>query len=216
MDLGLTGKVALVTPGGAIAEAIAARLRSEGCTVTADERHPDLHILVWCGHSDICGRIDEIDSEKMKNFLQNNLLVPWDLVRRVAPAMRKRRRGRIVFVVDAAAKVPGVEALPASVCGAAQLALVKSLSDDLGRDGVLVNAVCVSQVSGHPARAIAQPYIGRSLEQQESQWGRDVPLARRGTPEDIANAVAYLASERASFVLGANIDVDGGYQRSYI
>ena len=205
MDLQLKGKAALVAPDNAVAKAIAARLRDEGCTIASEADSPD--IVIWCGVS---------ESLELEPLLKAELLAPLDLVRKVAPAMRRRRSGRIIFVIDAAAKVPGVDALPASVCGAAQLALVKSLSDDLGRDGVLVNAVCVSHVDGHPARAAPQPYIGRSLEQQESGWGRDVPLARRGSLGDIANAVAYLASARASFIAGSNIDVDGGYQRSYI
>ena len=56
-------------------------------------------------------------------------------------------------------------------------------------------------------------YLGRSLEQQETGWGAEVPLGRWGTPDDIANAVAFLASERAGFICGSNIDVDGGHQR---
>jgi NAD(P)-dependent dehydrogenase (short-subunit alcohol dehydrogenase family) len=56
-------------------------------------------------------------------------------------------------------------------------------------------------------------FLGRSLEQQESGWGRTVPLGHWGTPDDIADAVVFLASDRASFVTGTNIDVDGGYQR---
>jgi len=57
-------------------------------------------------------------------------------------------------------------------------------------------------------------FLGRSLEQQESRWGAEVPLGRWGEPEDVASAVAFLASERAGFIVGANIDVDGGHQRS--
>jgi 3-oxoacyl-[acyl-carrier protein] reductase len=57
-------------------------------------------------------------------------------------------------------------------------------------------------------------YFGRSLEQQETKWGAEVPLGHWGAPEDVANAVAFLASDRAGFICGANIDVDGGHQRS--
>lgn len=216
MDLGLSAKVAFVTPGSAVADAIAAGLAAEGCTVTGDENDPRIEIAVCCADADAPGRIDEVPAERLQSLLQANLLSPWDLVRRLAPQLRRRGSGRVIFVIDAAAKVPGIDVLAAAVCGAAQLALVKSLSDDLGRDGVLVNAVCVSRVAGHPARAIAQPFIGRSLEQQEANWGRDVPLGRPGSLQDIANAVVFLASGRAAFVVGSNIDVDGGYQRSIV
>ena len=58
-----------------------------------------------------------------------------------------------------------------------------------------------------------EQYLGRSLEQQQTGWGATVPLGRWGKPEDIADAVAFMASERAGYIVGANIDVDGGHQR---
>ena len=84
-------------------------------------------------------------------------------------------------------------------------------------------ARCSAIICGGPSR-IKSPltenlklynevYYGRSLEQQEAKWGAEVPLGRWGTPEDIANAVAFLASNRSEFICGANIDVDGGHQR---
>lgn len=217
MDLRLKGKVALVVPGTTpVGTAIAQRLASEGCSVTADEDAPRLDIVVCCAEADAPGRIDDVPAERVQALLQAQLLGPWEIIRRLAPRLRRQGSGRIVFVIDEAAKVPNHDALAAAVCGAAQLAFVKSLSDDLARDGVLVNAVCLSKVAGHPARALAEPYIGRSLEQQQKQWGLDVPLGRAGSPQDVANAVAFLASERAAFIVGSNIDVDGGYQRSYL
>jgi 3-oxoacyl-[acyl-carrier protein] reductase len=83
----------------------------------------------------------------------------------------------------------------------------------------LVNAVCPSRIAT-PLTAELTLYnevsLGRSLEQQESQWGAEVPLGRWGEPDDIANAVVFLASERAGFICGTNIDVDGGHQRSIL
>lgn len=217
MDLGLKGKVALVFPGTTpVGAAIAARLASEGCSTTSDENAPRLDIVVCCAEGDAPGRIDGVPAERVLALLQAQLLGPWELIRRLAPRLREQGSGRIVFVIDAAAKVPHHDALAAAVCGAAQLAFVKALSDDLARDGVLVNAVCLSKVAGHPARALPQPRVGRSLDQQQRQWGLDVPLGRAGSPQDVASAVAFLASGRAAFIVGSNIDVDGGHQRSYI
>jgi 3-oxoacyl-[acyl-carrier protein] reductase len=93
---------------------------------------------------------------------------------------------------------------------------VKSLSDDLGRYGILVNAVCPSRISSPLTSDLVideEQYLGRSLEQQESGWGSTVPLGRWGDPDDIATAVAFMVSARAGYLCGANIDVDGGHQR---
>jgi 3-oxoacyl-[acyl-carrier protein] reductase len=90
-------------------------------------------------------------------------------------------------------------------------------ADYLGRDNILVNSVCPSRISSPLADRLdltGEILLGRSLEQQESQWGAEVPLGRWGVPDDIANAVAFVASDRAGFIVGSNIDVDGGYQRS--
>ena len=116
--------------------------------------------------------------------------------------------GRIRFLSNAIAS---------TITNAAQHAFVKSLSDELAPDRILVNAVCPSRIKSpltDTLKLYNEVYLGRSLEQQESKWGAEVPLGRWGTPDDIANAVTFLASDRAAFIVGANIDVDGGHQRS--
>jgi 3-oxoacyl-[acyl-carrier protein] reductase len=131
--------------------------------------------------------------------------------------MRRRGGGRFIVVIGQAGKVPQANAIASAVTNAAQHAFVKSLSDELAPSKVLVNAVCPSRIRSPLTDTLAlhdEIHLGRSLEQQETRWGAEVPLGRWGTPEDIAHAVAFLASERAGFICGANIDVDGGHQRS--
>jgi 3-oxoacyl-[acyl-carrier protein] reductase len=130
--------------------------------------------------------------------------------------MKSRGGGRFIVIVGQTGKVPQANGIVSTVVNAAQHAFVKSLSDDLAPSGILVNAVCPSRIESpltHGLTLFNEVHLGRSLEQQESKWGAEVPLGRWGTPEDIANAVAFLASERAGFICGANIDVDGGHQR---
>jgi 3-oxoacyl-[acyl-carrier protein] reductase len=125
--------------------------------------------------------------------------------------------GRFIVIIGQTGKVPQANAIPSTVVNAAQHAFVKSLSDEFAKDKILVNAVCPSRIKSPLTDGLKlynEMYLGRSLEQQESQWGAEVPLGRWGTPDDIANAVAFLASERAAFIAGTNIDVDGGHQRS--
>lgn len=260
MDLGLTGKTALITGGtSGIGLAIAEKLAAEGCAVavcgrdreridgalaaldwpgangfSADLADPaqvaalvddvietfgGIDIVVSNAGTHLPGRLDEIPADKLLRHFQTKVQGPWELARRVAPHMRARGGGRFIVIIGQAGKVPQASAIASAVVNAAQHAFVKSLSDDLAPHGILVNAVCPSRIKSPLTEGLTlynEVYFGRSLEQQESRWGAEVPLGRWGVPDDIANAVAFLASKRAEFIVGANIDVDGGHQRMIV
>ncbi len=262
MDLGLSGKSALVTGGtSGIGLAIARRLGEEGCTVTicgrdstrlatalndlrarairchgviADMNEPAqvaalvratlaamgrIDVVVSNAGTHLQGSIEQVTAEQLELHLRTKVIGPWELARQVAPHMRAQGSGRFIVIIGQAGKVPGANVIASAISNAAQHAFVKSLSDDLGRSNVLVNAVCPSRIASpltDTLRLFNEHYLGRSLEQQEAQWGAEVPLGRWGVPEDIANAVAFIASDRAGFIVGSNIDVDGGYQRSIL
>jgi 3-oxoacyl-[acyl-carrier protein] reductase len=255
MDLGLKGKVALVTGGSSgIGLAIAQKLAAEGCEIAicgrdrgkldsavaslksakafaADLCVPQevatladnvikafggIDIVVSNAGTHLPGRLEEIDGDTMLEHFKTKVLGAWQLARSVVPHMRKRGGGRFIVIIGQAGKVPQGNAVASTVINAAQHSFVKSLSDDLAPDGILVNAVCPSRIKTPLTDHLTlynEVYYGRSLEQQESKWGAEVPLGHWGTPDDIANAVAFLASERAGYICGTNIDVDGGHQR---
>jgi 3-oxoacyl-[acyl-carrier protein] reductase len=256
MDLGLTGKTALITGAtSGIGLAIAQRLAQEGCRIAicgrtqvkldgalatlpgsrgfiADIGKPidvatlvertieafgRLDIVVSNAGTHISGRIDDVAGDVVLRHFQTKVLGPWELARWAAPHMRRQGGGRFIVIVGQTGKVPQANAIPSTVVNAAQHAFVKSLSDEFAKDNILVNAVCPSRIKSPLTDGLKlynEMHLGRSLEQQEAGWGAEVPLGRWGTPDDIANAVAFLASERAGFIVGTNIDVDGGHQRS--
>jgi NAD(P)-dependent dehydrogenase (short-subunit alcohol dehydrogenase family) len=175
-----------------------------------------LDIVVSNAGTHVRGSLEEVAPDSVEAHFRTKVLGAWELARHAAPLMRRQGNGRFIVVIGQAGKVPGRSVLASTVVNAAQHALVKSLSDDLGRDGILVNAVCPSRIESPLTQGLAidnEVYLGRSLEQQQSGWGQTVPLGRWGKAEDIADAVAFMASERASFICGSNIDVDGGHQR---
>jgi 3-oxoacyl-[acyl-carrier protein] reductase len=176
-----------------------------------------IDIVVSNAGTHLPGRLEEVETGALAQHIETKVLGPWELAKRVAPQMRRQGGGRFIVIIGQAGKVPQANGIASAITNAAQHAFVKSLSDDLARDNILVNAVCPSRIKSPLTDGLTlhnEIFLGRSLEQQEARWGAEVPLGRWGTPEDIANAVAFLASDRAAFIVGANIDVDGGHQRS--
>jgi 3-oxoacyl-[acyl-carrier protein] reductase len=176
-----------------------------------------IDIVVSNAGTHLPGRMEDVETEALTRHLETKVIGPWALAKAVAPHMRRQGGGRFIVIIGQAGKVPQANGIASTISNAAQHAFVKSLSDDLARDKILVNAVCPSRIKSPLTDGLTlynEVFLGRSLEQQESRWGAEVPLGRWGTPEDIANAVAFLASDRAGFIVGANIDVDGGHQRS--
>jgi 3-oxoacyl-[acyl-carrier protein] reductase len=256
MELGLGGKVALITGGSSgIGLAIARKMAGEGAKVaiagrerakldaaaadisgargfSVDLRDPAkvarlvddvvaafgrIDIVVSNAGTHLAGRLEEVETAELTRHIETKVLGPWELAKRVVPHMRRQGGGRFIVVIGQTGKVPQANAIASTITNAAQHAFVKSLSDDVARDNILVNAVCPSRIKSPLTEGLTlhnEVFLGRSLEQQEARWGADVPLGRWGTPDDIANAVVFLASERAGFIVGANIDVDGGHQRS--
>jgi len=176
-----------------------------------------IDIVVSNAGTHLPGRLEEVETGALARHIETKIVGPWELAKRVVPHMRARGGGRFIVIIGQAGKVPQANGIASAISNAAQHAFVKSLSDDLARDNILVNAVCPSRIKSPLTDALGhlhnELYFGRSLEQQETRWGAEVPLGRWGEPDDVANAVAFLASERAGFIVGANIDVDGGHQR---
>jgi len=176
-----------------------------------------IDIVVSNAGTHLPGRMEDVETQALTWHIETKIIGAWQLAKTVAPHMRKQGGGRFIVIIGQAGKVPQANGIASAITNAAQHAFVKSLSDDLARDKILVNAVCPSRIKSPLTEGLTlynEIFLGRSLEQQESRWGAEVPLGRWGTPEDIANAVAFLASDRAAFIVGANIDVDGGHQRS--
>src|SRR5450432_3062700 len=155
-----------------------------------------IDIVVSNAGTHLPGRMEDVETSALTRHIETKVIGAWQLAKAVAPYMRKQGGGRFIVIIGQAGKVPQANGIASAITKAAQHAFVKSLSDDFARDKILVNAVCPSRIKSpltHELTLYNEVYLGRSLEQQESNWGAEVPLGRWGTPEDIANAVAFLA-----------------------
>lgn len=133
--------------------------------------------------------------------------------RAVLPLMQEQKWGRLVTITSVSVRQPVSELIYSNAVRAGVLGLVKSLSNEFGKDGITVNNVA----PGYTATARLKELIARRAagagvpaEQIESAFGAMTALQRVGQPEEVADAILWLASERASYVTGQTILVDGG------
>jgi 3-oxoacyl-[acyl-carrier protein] reductase len=158
------------------------------------------------------GKFDEATDEQWYGAFEVSLLSVVRLVRAVLPSMRRRRWGRIITIQSTSVKQPIEGLLLSNAIRPGAAGLMKSLASELGRDNILVNTVCPGWILTDRLLVGAGP-AGVSPEEYIARMGAEAPLGRVGTPEEFANVVVFLASERASYVTGVSVQVDGGLVR---
>ena len=263
MDLGLRGRVALVTAASrGLGRAIAEELSAEGASLAIcarDERQLDrardeiaarTSLPVMSIKADVSNPRDvaRVIERVLDGFQRIDILVTnaggppsgpfeshsteaWDaayrltlasvvnLCRGVLPGMRERRWGRILNVTSIAAKQPVDNLMLSNSLRAAVTGFARTLANEVAPFGITVNNILpgytrterVEELAAATAKA-----TGASADAVRGKWESQIPMGRLGEPRELAALAAFLASDRASYITGQSIAVDGGWIRSLV
>ena len=259
MDLGLKGKVALVTAASkgmgkasalafaaegarvamcsrtesdlkAAADEVRAATRADVLAVPADvTRKADVEGLVQRVRSELGGVdilvanaggpargfFEEMSDEQWQQAFELSLLSVVRLVRGVLPGMRAKKWGRVLTIQSVSVKQPLDDLLLSNAVRPGTHGMMKTLSLRYAKDNITFNTVCPGRIQTDRLMGGLKA-SGLSREDYIARLGADIPMGRVGTPEEFANVIVFLASERASYVTGTAIQVDGGLVRGLL
>ena len=173
-----------------------------------------LDIVVNNAGTSAGGNFETVDDEAWQRDMDLKLFAAIRFSRLCIPHMKKVGGGRIINITNLGGKQPGANSVPTSVTRAAGIALTKALSKDLARHNILVNTVCIGLIkAGQHERRVLQmqnedPSV--TLDSFYNERGAAVPLGRVGEAREAGDVICFLASERASYLTGTSINIDGG------
>jgi NAD(P)-dependent dehydrogenase (short-subunit alcohol dehydrogenase family) len=153
-----------------------------------------------------------MSDDEWESFFTIDLKSVWLCAKHALPQMRERRRGAIVTIASIHAFVTSTGKFPYAAAKSGVVGLTRSLALDEAKYGIRVNAVC----PGYTRTRMLGIESADDPEATEREMAAIHPLGRIGEPIEIANVVAFLASDEASFITGASILVDGGLSARFI
>jgi 3-oxoacyl-[acyl-carrier protein] reductase len=180
----------------------------------AHERAGRIDILVTNAGGPPASSFLAAQLETFRQAFELNALSAIRLAKLVLPGMQAQKWGRIVNITSVSVKQPIDGLLFSNTVRAALTGWAKTVSNEVAPDNVTVNNVAPGytltehQDEVAEARALA---LGKSKEEIIASWATQGPMRRIGRPEEIAAAIAFLASERASYITGVTLQVDGGW-----
>ena len=180
---------------------------------TVTEQLGAIDILVNNAGTSQRGPFLEVSDELWQNDFDLKLFAAIRLARMVLPGMQERKWGRIINVLNVGAKAPSAEGAPTAVTRAAGMALTKVLAGEAAKHNVLVNALLVGLIDSNQ-HEIKHQASGSTKSYEDFLQGMSdangIPMGRVGRAEEFADVACFMASDRASYLSGVAINVDGG------
>jgi 3-oxoacyl-[acyl-carrier protein] reductase len=169
----------------------------------------DIDILVTNTGGPAAGGFEQFNLNDWKHFYNLMFLSAVDFIEQVLPGMKKKKFGRILTITSITVKQPVDNLISSNVVRASLQGLVKSLSNEVAAHGITVNNLLPGYTQTNRLKNLMErnPKANEIIE--------TIPMKRFGTPAEFAAAVAFLASERASYITGQSLAVDGGWIKGH-
>lgn len=188
------------------------RLQSRLEEYVAQDRRA-VHILVNNTGGPAAGRAIDDDPQKFIDTFNAHLVCNQILAQALVPGMRAEKYGRIINIISTSVKQPIPGLGVSNTIRGAVASWAKTLAGELAADGITVNNVLPGSTMTGRLQSIIETKAkkaGVTIEEMSAEMQREVPAGRFGTAEEIANAIAFLASPAAAYINGINLPVDGG------
>ncbi|NHJ00990.1 MAG: SDR family oxidoreductase [Candidatus Heimdallarchaeota archaeon] len=178
-----------------------------------------IDILVTnCGGPPTGGFLD-FSIDDWEKAITLNLMSTIFLCKEVLPQMIQRKQGRIIMIASISVKQPIDGLILSNTVRAGVAGLAKSLSNEFGKDNVLINLVCPGYTKTERVTQLASVISTKrkiSTDEVINEWASQNALNRLATPDEFANVVVFLASEKASHLTGVSVQIDGGFIKSLL
>jgi 3-oxoacyl-[acyl-carrier protein] reductase len=183
------------------------------------ERFGHIDILVTNAGGPPAGRFDQLTREQWERAIRLTLMSAVELARHVLPGMRQRRWGRILNITSIAVKQPVENLLLSNSLRAGLTGFARTLANEVAAEGITVNNILPGYTRTERLEELAQMMAekkGISPAEFRGKWEKEIPMGRLGEPREFAALAAFLVSERASYITGTSIQVDGGWIKSLL
>ena len=177
------------------------------------EQFGGLDILINNAGGPPAGTFDTIPEEAYQGALELNLLSTVNLCRAAVPIMKEHGWGRVINMTSISVKQPIAGLILSNMARAGVIGFAKTLATELAPHGILVNSVCPGIIFTDRITQLAESRSqtqGITPQQVIANMEADIPVGRLGKPDELANLVVFLCSERASYITGTTIQADGG------